>query len=238
VDIGTPISFDTLDKWEAWVAIGTILLALATLILGFAAFVSARETRRQRRNLTRPELIDLPSDPEGPEEVVTFGRRYDEQVAVETRSTSFWTGDLGGEDSGRWGCTFRLRNSGLGSAKIISASLAGLQNKRTIQGEAKRQFVPPRDTVRLIFEGDESTRDLLSAAQNEAGGFRATVRYSDFEGVDMWETIFEYFPPGRGLGWRDVRIAWVPRWRRWFKLEGGEARGSPSPSRRRLPFLR
>jgi hypothetical protein len=72
VNIGTPISFDTLDKWEAWVAIGTILLALATLILGVAAFVSARETRRQRRNLTRPELIDLPCDPEGPEEVVTF----------------------------------------------------------------------------------------------------------------------------------------------------------------------
>jgi hypothetical protein len=216
VDAGTPISFDTLDKWEAWVAIGTISLALATLVLGVAAFISARETRRQRRNLTRPELVDIPSDPEGPKEVVTFGRLYDDQVAVETRSTSFWTGGLGGEDSGRWGCTFRLHNAGLGTAKVISASLAGLQNKRTIQGEAKRQFVPPRDTVRLIFEGDEFSRDLLSAVQNEAGGLRATVRYSDFEGVDVWETIFEYFPPGRGLGWRDVRIAWVPRWRRWF----------------------
>jgi hypothetical protein len=210
--------FWTWHGWDALVAIGTLALAFVTFLLGLGAFISAVETRRQRRNLTRPELIDLPSEPEGPEEVVAFGRRYHDQVTVETRSTSFWTGDLGGEDSGRWGCTFVLRNSGLGSAKIISSSLAGLQNKREIQGEAKRQFVPPRDTVRLIFEGDESTRDLLSAAQNEAGGFRATVRYSDFEGVDVWETIFEYFPPGRGLGWRDVRIAWVPRWRRWFKL--------------------
>jgi hypothetical protein len=46
VESGVPISLDTLDQWEAWVAIGTMTLALVTGTLAGATLWTAKQTRR------------------------------------------------------------------------------------------------------------------------------------------------------------------------------------------------
>jgi hypothetical protein len=176
-----------------------------------------RETELQRRNMTRPELIDVPYDlaapNKGPKDSVVFGVSYEFAVTVEVPSARPWVGRLA-PDSDRWGCTLVLRNSGAGSARIIASSLearttGGSAAPVTIEGRSESRFVPRGEVVRLIFEGDASSFNIVEAAENESAIFTATVTYEDFERIDTWETRYDFALAYRGPDRVDVSITRV-----------------------------
>lgn len=91
MDVGVPVSLDTLDKWDAWVAIGTVMLAGATAWLAWSTRRSARDTRRlagtteEEVKAVRDQVELTREEVEAVKEQAEAAR---EQVAVSSRAVA------------------------------------------------------------------------------------------------------------------------------------------------------
>jgi hypothetical protein len=191
------------DGWEALVAVGTIFL-------GFGAYRSARETLLQRRNLTRPELVDIPPDSARAEEAVEFGEDYSLAKAIPVPTTELWFGAVE-SDLGNWVCTLPLRNTGTGSAKLLESSLSIRgPSPLTIEGHRRHQFVPPKERVRLVFYTDAPVEpDVFTEGLWLGAELTVTVSYADFEEGDVYKTTVLRGVSARGGEYQDVQVARV-----------------------------
>jgi hypothetical protein len=191
----------------AWWSDAELITAFATLALALITLPVAWETRRSRRNLTRPELIDAPSDPAQPSEKVFFGRSHAGFHHTNVASNDLFCTPTPGSDEGSWGCTFVVRNAGPGTAKILRCDMEARSGAYyfRMEGRSKRQFVAPRESARLTFNGI-APEGWMDAVVEGMEHYTAHIRYVDFEERDEWESTFTFIPIYSGLREQQVRI--------------------------------
>lgn len=235
---GLIASFTGWEGWNALVAIGTLALAAATIIVAVAAFLQFFHQRRYQS----PLLVQVPDDPQTAEmRNVVFIRPYGQtppDPAFEAEATHRGEVVLGSASKweqrpdGAWvGISIPIHNVGSGIAfinEVTGKPLTGWTGR--VSGWADDNAIPPETSTRLNF--------LISADYDELTmggrglGFECDVRYQDQWSRQQARTRFQL---GGTWGLGDFRVMkrevahrrWTRRWHRIPSIEGRY--GAPEP---------
>lgn len=215
---------DHLGKWDAWVAIGTLLLASGTFFMAWGTNRLARLTARQvdavegqaaaaRDDVrvsqdaflssVRPILVDVPRATTPRRERVFYA---DESYEIE-RSTIHVE-----ETPDYLYCSVPLRNAGPGLALMEDVGLRWAATDSPWQGDPSLRAVASGDQTRVRFSIPKRRPEFGPArsAITEAGSFTVEAHYADVAGRPQPFTRLELSRNDEGE-WETSRIILLER---------------------------
>ncbi len=166
--------------WEAWVGIGTLALAVVTLVLVCVAAYQAWLTRRAWQSQLQPVLVDVPVGVFVQDEQVGDNvRRYEDAGEVDV-----WPGE-----DGRLEITVPMRNAGAGLALITAVEL-DWRHAMSWQGAALHTAIPAGEQTRVTFQvpfaDQASAIAAIEGIQRDELG--VTIVYTDVRGQQRGRT--------------------------------------------------
>lgn len=186
-----------LDVWDAWVAIGTISLAVATAYLARqtrdevkAATRELDLTQRSFESSTRPVLVEVPQQ--------TFMESWQDIRAGGSRQRERDRADvIVSTGQGELYCRLPIRNVGTGLAVVRRAEM-GWMAPAISWSVAIPGAIPPNEIAYARFNAaspDAAAQELAEGAET----FQVTITYSDLAAVRIAKTVFlvsRMKPPG------------------------------------------
>jgi hypothetical protein len=176
-----------LDAWDAWVAIGTIGLAVATTYLARqthdevkAATRDLDLTQRSFETSTRPVLVDVPLG-------VFVERWQDVSAGIQQRQE-----DRGQVvvlmSPGELYCSLPIRNVGAGLALVRAKAISWAAREVPWSSEVPGA-IPPNEIVNAHFRGPVANTETLESVKG-IETFQITIDYSDLAAVRVSTTVF------------------------------------------------
>ncbi|MDX6288131.1 MAG: hypothetical protein QOG53_3616 [Frankiales bacterium] len=173
--------------WSEPLAVGTFVLALATLLLVLVTGIQLRLARRTANLAIRPLLGEVPEPLEAADiESVSFGAPG--RNREELRVGEFFL--RRGEDSDVFQVSVSFRNVGSGPAVILGA---GTDPAVTASCKVSRMYVPTGENVRvnvsaLVTAGAEGARHLADWRTEGGANFTIFITYADVDGSQTMTT--------------------------------------------------
>ena len=170
-----------LDNWDAWVAIGTLGLAIVTWRLVArtksdvrAATRSAEASEAALAAAQRPLLVEVPRG-----QFVKTGEFNGQDVDLADIEADVW-------DERELLIEVPLRNAGAGIALVGAPHLAIDTGPLTWKGVCLHTVVPSGELTRLDFKGSwpdhATTQEATAAIGADGATFTVSVPYTDVEG--------------------------------------------------------
>jgi hypothetical protein len=210
--------------WDAWVAIGTLLLAAGTFYMAAGTKRLARLTENEVRAVEdqaraagahlqiaqealeasiRPTLVDVPpTGPTSPERIQYEGWGTDvDRAAAHIEQTSDYLY-----------CSVPLRNVGAGLALVEGVTLRWAANDVPWRGNSSLLAVPVGDQTRVLFSVPARRPEFSRAVEavQEAGSFTIEASYTDASGRPQ-PPVRLLFVRNEAGGWATNQVLFIER---------------------------